>query len=81
MALSTLIDGSLTCGDHVDQINELHRAVRAAGDGTGDDKGTSRSVLLRRTFRAPVEEVWEACSTAGSGWCVPLPYPAGRRSP
>jgi uncharacterized protein YndB with AHSA1/START domain len=58
----------------VDQISEAHRAVRAGGGGAGEDDGTSRTVLLRRVFPAPVEDVWDACTTAEriGRWLMPV---------
>ena len=58
----------------VDQISEAHRAVRAGGGGAGEDDGASRTVLLRRAFPAPVEDVWDACTTAEriGRWLMPV---------
>jgi uncharacterized protein YndB with AHSA1/START domain len=43
----------------VDQINELHREVR---DGRLD-WGEARTVLLRRSYRAEVDDVWDALTS------------------
>ncbi|MGW2562724.1 SRPBCC family protein [Streptomyces sp. NPDC001514] len=44
--------------DIVDQINDIHREVgrRSVADGE------ARTVLLRRTYDAAVEDVWDACT-------------------
>ncbi|MEU3979401.1 SRPBCC family protein [Streptomyces sp. NPDC026672] len=44
--------------DMVDRINDIHRAVgrRAVAEGE------ARTVLLRRTYDAPAEDVWDACT-------------------
>ena len=57
----------------VDQISEAHRAVRAGG-GAVEGDGGSRTVLLRRVFPAPVEDVWDACTTAEriGRWLMPV---------
>jgi uncharacterized protein YndB with AHSA1/START domain len=58
----------------VDQINELHRAVRDGGGGPTGADGTSHGVLLRRTYPAPIEDVWDACTTAEriGRWLTPV---------
>jgi uncharacterized protein YndB with AHSA1/START domain len=58
----------------VDQINELHRAVRGGGGGPTGADGTGRGVLLRRTYPAPIEDVWDACTTAEriGRWLTPV---------
>ncbi|WP_182887282.1 SRPBCC family protein [Microbispora sp. H10885] len=44
--------------DFIDEINEVHRAV-----GTRDlAEGEARTVLLRRTYDAALEDVWDACT-------------------
>ncbi len=55
----------------VGQISEAHRAVHTGGGG-GD--GTARGVLLRRAYPAPVEDVWDACTTAEriGRWLMPV---------
>ncbi|GGI95082.1 SRPBCC family protein [Streptomyces brasiliensis] len=44
--------------DIVDRINDIHRRV---GRRTVAD-GEARTVLLRRTYDAPAEDVWDACT-------------------
>ncbi len=44
--------------DVVEQINATHRAIGDL-DVAG---GPGRSVLLRRTYDAPIEDVWDACT-------------------
>jgi uncharacterized protein YndB with AHSA1/START domain len=58
----------------VDQIRQAHRAVGAGDGGAGEGDGASRSVLLRRAFPAPVEDVWDACTTAEriGRWLMPV---------
>ena len=57
----------------VDQINEMHRAVRA-GDSATAGGATRRTVSLRRTYPAPIEDVWDACTTADriGRWLTPV---------
>ena len=56
--------------DIVDQINDIHREVgrRAVADGE------ARTVLLRRTYDAPAEDVWDACTNPDriSRWFLPV---------
>lgn len=53
--------------DIVDQINAVHRVVSGSGDA-------ERTVLLRRNYSAPVEDVWDACTTAEriGRWLMPV---------
>lgn len=44
--------------DIIDQINEVHRMV---GTRTVPD-GEARTILLRRTYDAAIEDVWDACT-------------------
>ena len=56
----------------IDQISKAHRAVRA---GRGGDTGTvTRTVVVRRAFPAPIEDVWDACTTAEriGRWFMPV---------
>jgi len=59
--------------DIIDRISESHRTVRA-GDGAGDSDTVTRTVLIRRTFPAPIEDVWDACTTADriNRWLMPV---------
>ncbi|MBX6381745.1 MAG: SRPBCC family protein [Microbispora sp.] len=44
--------------DLIDEINRVHRVV-----GTRDlPEGEARTVLLRRTYAAEIEDVWDACT-------------------
>ncbi len=56
--------------DIVDQINATHREIgnHPVGDGEG------RSLLLRRTYDAPIEDVWSACTNPDriSRWLAPI---------
>ncbi|MGC5170526.1 SRPBCC domain-containing protein [Micromonospora sp. DT81.3] len=45
--------------DIVNQINATHREIGNAPLSTGD----GRSLLLRRTYDAPIEDVWDACTS------------------
>ncbi|MGW3956958.1 SRPBCC family protein [Streptomyces sp. NPDC004752] len=56
--------------DMVDQINAMHRAV---GRRTVPD-GEARTVLLRRTYDAPAEDVWDACTDPEriARWFLPV---------
>lgn len=50
----------------IGQISQAHRAVRiagGAGDG-GDGGGATSTVLIRRGYPVPIEDVWDACTTA-----------------
>ena len=56
----------------IDQISQAHRAVRT---GSGEDTGTvTRTVVVRRAFPAPIEDVWDACTTAEriGRWLMPV---------
>jgi len=60
----------------IDQITRAHRAVRA-GDGGGAGGGgdhVTRRVLIQRAYPAPVEDVWDACTTAEriGRWLTPV---------
>lgn len=54
----------------VDEINAIHRAV-GSGSLPG---GQARTVVLRRRYVAPVEDVWDACTDAEriSRWFLPI---------
>ncbi|MGI5248163.1 SRPBCC family protein [Actinacidiphila glaucinigra] len=54
----------------VDEINAIHRAT-GSRDVSGEE---ARTVLLRRTYDAPVEDVWDACTTAEriGRWFMPV---------
>ncbi|MFF7679901.1 SRPBCC family protein [Actinacidiphila glaucinigra] len=54
----------------VDEINAIHRAT-GSRDVAGEE---ARTVLLRRTYDAPVEDVWDACTTAEriGRWFMPV---------
>ncbi|MFF3255827.1 SRPBCC family protein [Actinacidiphila glaucinigra] len=54
----------------VDEINAIHRAT-GSRDVSGEE---ARTVLLRRTYDAPVEDVWDACTTAEriGRWFLPV---------
>lgn len=45
--------------DIVNQINATHREIGDAPLSTGE----GRSLLLRRTYDAPIEDVWHACTS------------------
>ena len=47
--------------DIVNQINAVHREVGTHPVSTG----AGRSLLLRRTYDATVDDVWDACTTPG----------------
>jgi uncharacterized protein YndB with AHSA1/START domain len=57
--------------DIIDQIGQAHRAVRAGGD-SGDT--VTRTVVVRRSFPAPIEDVWDACTTGEriGRWLMPV---------
>ena len=57
----------------IDQISQEHRAVRA-GRGGGDGGTVTRTVVVRRAFPAPIEDVWDACTTAEriGRWLMPV---------
>lgn len=42
----------------IDQINATHREIGNAAVASGE----GRSLLLRRTYDAPIEDVWSACT-------------------
>lgn len=44
--------------DIVNQVNATHREIGSQAVATG----AGRSLLLRRTYDAPIEEVWSACT-------------------
>ncbi|MFE0628547.1 SRPBCC domain-containing protein [Streptomyces sp. NPDC058864] len=54
----------------VDEINAIHRAT-GNRDVSGEE---ARTVLLRRTYDAIVEDVWDACTTAEriGRWFLPV---------
>jgi uncharacterized protein YndB with AHSA1/START domain len=56
--------------DIVSQINATHREIGDQAVATGE----GRSVLLRRAYDAPVEDVWSACTEADriSRWLAPI---------
>jgi len=57
----------------IDQISQAHRAVRA-GSGGGNGGTVTRTVVVRRAFPAPIEDVWDACTTAEriGRWLMPV---------
>jgi len=59
----------------IDQISQAHRAVRAGGGGdSGDSDTVTRTVVVRRAFPAPIEDVWDACTAAEriGRWLMPV---------
>jgi uncharacterized protein YndB with AHSA1/START domain len=58
----------------IDQISQAHRAVRTGGGGAGDSATVTRTVVVRRAFPAPIEDVWDACTTADriGRWLTPV---------
>lgn len=56
--------------DFVDQINEMHREVGSRATSEGE----AHTVLLRRTYDAAVEDVWDACTDPEriSRWFLPV---------
>jgi uncharacterized protein YndB with AHSA1/START domain len=60
----------------IGQISQAHRAVRAGGGGGGggDSDTVTRTVVVRRAFPAPIEDVWDACTTAEriGRWLMPV---------
>ncbi|GAB3974249.1 hypothetical protein GCM10029978_055370 [Actinoallomurus acanthiterrae] len=56
--------------DITGQINATHREIGTRSTPTGE----ARSVVLRRTYDAPIEDVWEACSEADrlERWFFPV---------
>ncbi|MFI5912199.1 SRPBCC family protein [Dactylosporangium sp. NPDC051541] len=57
--------------DLVNQINATHRALGTTPLSTG---GAGRSLLLRRTYDAAVDDVWSACTDAArlARWLAPV---------
>lgn len=56
--------------DIVDQINATHRQIGDAPVTTGP----GRSLLLRRSYDASIEDVWDACTSADriGRWLAPI---------
>jgi uncharacterized protein YndB with AHSA1/START domain len=56
--------------DIVDRINDVHREV-GSREVSGEQ---ARTVRLRRTYHAAVEDVWDACTTAErvARWFLPV---------
>jgi len=56
--------------DIVNQINATHREIGNHPVTTGE----GRSLLLRRVYDAPIEDVWNACTDPGriSRWLAPI---------
>ncbi|GIG93386.1 SRPBCC family protein [Plantactinospora endophytica] len=56
--------------DIVEQINATHRKVGDQPVATGE----GRSLLLRRTYDAPIEDVWNACTDPDriGRWLAPI---------
>lgn len=56
--------------DIVNQVNAVHRALGDSPVTTGP----GRSLLLRRSYDATVEDVWDACTSADriSRWLLPI---------
>lgn len=56
--------------DIVNQINAIHRRIGEHPVATG----AGRSLLLRRAYDAPVQEVWSACTRADriARWLAPI---------
>ncbi|WP_314178041.1 SRPBCC family protein [Streptomyces winkii] len=56
--------------DIVDQINDIHREVGSRRVGEEE----ARTILLRRTYTAAIEDVWDACTDAErlSRWFLPV---------
>ncbi|MFC4591988.1 SRPBCC family protein [Sphaerisporangium corydalis] len=56
--------------DIVDQINATHREIGDHPVTTGD----GRSLLLRRSYDAPIEDVWSACTEPDriGRWLAPI---------
>ena len=57
-------------GDILDQINATHRAIGSQPVTTGE----GRSLLLRRSYDAPIEDVWHACTDPRriARWLAPV---------
>jgi uncharacterized protein YndB with AHSA1/START domain len=58
----------------IDQISQSHRAVRIGAGDAGDGGTVTGVVLVRRAFPAPIEDVWDACTTAEriGRWLMPV---------
>jgi uncharacterized protein YndB with AHSA1/START domain len=56
--------------DIVNQVNSTHRELGSRAVAGGD----GRSLLLRRTYDAPIEDVWNACTDPDriSRWLAPI---------
>jgi uncharacterized protein YndB with AHSA1/START domain len=56
--------------DIVDQIQQTHRELTSGRIPAGD----GRAVILRRTYRADIEDVWQACTDPDrlSRWFLPV---------
>lgn len=56
--------------DIVNQINATHREIGNSPVATGE----GRSLLLRRSYDAAIEDVWDACTTPDriSRWLAPI---------
>lgn len=56
--------------DFIDRLNEVHREV---GTRTVSE-GQARTILLRRTYNAAIEDVWDACTNPEriSRWFLPV---------
>lgn len=56
--------------DIVNQVNATHRAIGDHAVATG----AGRSLLLRRAYDAPIEDVWSACTDPDriSRWLAPI---------
>ncbi|TMR24810.1 SRPBCC family protein [Nonomuraea turkmeniaca] len=56
--------------DIVNQINAIHRELGNQAVATGE----GRSLLLRRAYDAPIEDVWSACTDPDriSRWLAPI---------
>ena len=56
--------------DIVNQLNAIHRELGNQSVTAGD----GRSLLLRRVYDAPIEEVWSACTDPDriSRWLAPI---------
>jgi uncharacterized protein YndB with AHSA1/START domain len=61
--------------DIVEQINDIHREVGSRQVARGGERTEeARTVLLRRTYDAAVEDVWDACTDPEriSRWFLPV---------
>jgi uncharacterized protein YndB with AHSA1/START domain len=56
--------------DILNQINATHRAIGSQPVTAGE----GRSLLLRRSYDAPIEDVWDACTSPGriARWLAPV---------